>query len=354
MRSHLRSSSLAAAAVAACLIVSACGSSSSSSTAAGSSSAGGSSSAAGGGVGKIGVSTPVASTPFWDDFSKDVTNYAKSQNLDMLAVVNANSQPSKQVNDIQTMLTEGAKGIVLSPVDSGAISATLNMLESKKIPVVAVNDPPTSGKVAIVVQADNTAYGANECEAMVKAGITSGSVVNIQGDQSNVAGRQRSDGFENCMKQKAPNVKVLRVATKWDAPSATNGLQTLISAHPDIKGVAMAAGGAFLPAVMAVLKSKGMLVPKSDPKHVFLTSIDGIELEYKAMSQGYEDFVVAQPVSDYAKYGIEYLTQAMQGKTFTAGPTDHGSTIIQSGQYLLDQLPAKLITPDNLSTVYTG
>lgn len=345
MSNHrFRTTVVAAVAVTTLTFVSACSSSS------GSSGSGGSTD----GVGKIGVSTPVASTPFWDAFSSAIAKDGKTQKLDLLSVVNANNQAGKQVSDIQTMLTQGAKGIVLSPVDSGAISATLNTLASKKIPVVAVNDAPTSGKVAIVVQADNTAYGADQCEAMVKAGITSGSVVNIQGDQSNVAGRQRSAGFEDCMKQKAPTVKVLRVATKWDAQSATNGLQTLLSANPDIKGVAMAAGGAFLPAVMSVLQNKGLLVKRGDPKHVFLTSIDGIELEYKAVSDGYEDTVVAQPVDDYAKYGLEYIVKAMKGESFKAGPTDHSSTITESNGYLLDQLPAKIINKDNLSSVYTG
>lgn len=350
----------AVATVAALGTMAACSSSGSNTSAGGSSATsagGGSATSAGGGsdsVGKIGVSTPVASTPFWDEFSSAVKKDGKDQGLDVLAVVNANSQSSKQVNDIQTMVTQGAKGIVLSPVDSGAISATLNTLESRKIPVVAVNDPPTSGKVAIVVQADNTAFGADQCQAMVKAGITSGSVVNIQGDQSNVAGRQRSDGFEKCMKDKAPGVKVLRVATKWDAQSATNGLQTLLSANRDIKGVAMAAGGAFLPAVMSVLDSKGLLVKRGEPKHVFLTSIDGITLEYKAIADGFEDTVVAQPVDDYAKFGLQYIVKAMKGESFKAGQTDHGSTITESGGYLLDQLPAKIIDDSNLKSVYPG
>ena len=65
--------------------------------------------------------------------------------------------------------------------------------------------------------------------------------------------------------------------------------------------------------------------------------------------RGEIDATVSQPADLYAKYGIMYLKQAMDGKTFAAGPTDHDSTIVEVRPGVLeDQLAAPLVTKENV------
>ena len=305
-------------------------------------------------TGPVGVSIPLLDSPFWKQFSDTTTAQFAAQHLNGLAIANANNQETKQISDIQTFLTQGAKGIELSPVDGGAVSTILATLQSKNIPVIAVNDSPSTGHVAMVVQANNTDFGAQACKAMA-AKVQSGSVVDIQGDTTTTAAQQRTSGFEDCMKKSAPNVKLLHVPTKWDAPSAANGLQTLLGAHSDIKGIYMQADGVFLAPVESLLQGKGLLVPSSDPKHVVLIGIDGIPDDFKAVKQGFVDAVIAQPVDQYATLGLKYLTEAMAGQTFHTGPTDHGTTVIQlPNGNLQDVLQPLLVTTANLASVYSG
>ena len=88
-------------------------------------------------------------------------------------------------------------------------------------------------------------------------------------------------------------------------------------------------------------------MPPSDPKHVFIVSNDGIPEELKDIAAGLIDATVSQPADLYAEYGLFYLKAAIDGKTFTPGPTDHNSTIIQVRAGLLeDQLQAPLVTAD--------
>ena len=106
-------------------------------------------------------------------------------------------------------------------------------------------------------------------------------------------------------------------------------------------------GATILAPTIQVLKSKGLLVPRTDPKHVFIVSNDGIPEELKAIGAGQIDATVSQPADLYAKYALYYIKAAIGGKTFQPGPTDHGSTIVQVRPGVLeDQLPAPLVTAD--------
>ncbi|NUR86882.1 MAG: sugar ABC transporter substrate-binding protein, partial [Nonomuraea sp.] len=114
------------------------------------------------------------------------------------------------------------------------------------------------------------------------------------------------------------------------------------------KGIYMHAGGVHLAPTLQVLKQKGLLVPPTDPKHVFVVSNDGIPQEFEAIRKGDIDATVSQPADLYAKYAMFYAKAAIDGKTFKPGPTDHDSTIIQLPNGLEDQLPAPLVTKDNV------
>ncbi|RSN26936.1 ABC transporter substrate-binding protein [Amycolatopsis sp. WAC 04169] len=301
-----------------------------------------------GGGGKVGATIPLLTSPFWQAYNNYVPLKAKEQGVEALPTVNADSDPAKQITDINTLLNQGVKGLVVTPLDSAAVVAGLKAAENKGVPVVAVDVAPEGGKVAMVVRADNKAYGTKACEA-IGAKVTSGKVVQVMGDLASVNGRDRSEAFRQCMKTKFPGVQVLEVAAEWKADKASSGLDSLLTANPDIKAVYMQAGGVYLAPTQQALKRKNLYFPVGDPKHVVLVSNDGIPQELAAIRAGELDATVSQPADDYAKYGMYWIKKAMAGETFKAGPTDHGSTVVEVRPGILeDQLPAPVVTKDNV------
>ncbi|WP_353946233.1 sugar ABC transporter substrate-binding protein [Streptomyces sp. HUAS MG91] len=333
---------LRAAALAGCvaLALSACGSTKDD--------AAGSSGAGGDGTGKVGVILPLLTSPFWQSYNDYVPKMAKSEGVDALKTVNSNSDPSQQITDINNQLNQGVKGLVVAPLDSAAIAAGLDQAERKGVPVVAVDVAPEKGKVAMVVRADNVAYGEKACDYL-GGQVTSGKVVQIMGDLASVNGRDRSKAFRDCVKKKYPKLKVLEIPAKWESDTAASKLDTLLNANPDIKGIYLQAGGVYLAPTLQTLKSKGMLKKAGTAGHITIVSNDGIPQEFDAIRKGQIDATVSQPADSYAKYGMYYIKAAMKGKTFKPGPTDHHSTIVElpSGT-LEDQLPAPLVTKKNV------
>ncbi|MCL8009989.1 sugar ABC transporter substrate-binding protein [Streptomyces sp. AS02] len=308
----------------------------------------GASSAEGGGSGKVGVILPLLTSPFWQSYNDYVPKLAKSEGVDTLKTVNSNSDPSQQITDINNQLNQGVKGLVVAPLDSAAIEAGLDQAERKGVPVVAVDVAPDKGKVAMVVRANNVAYGEKACQYLGEQ-IPSGKVVQIMGDLASVNGRDRSEAFRACVKKNFPKLKVLEIPAKWESDTAASKLDTLLNANPDIKGIYLQAGGVYLAPTLQTLKSKGMLKKAGQDGHITIVSNDGIPQEYDAIRKGEIDATVSQPADLYAKYGMYYIKAAMEGKTFEPGPTDHDSTIVKLPSGILeDQLPAPLVTKDNV------
>ncbi|MFL9876271.1 sugar ABC transporter substrate-binding protein [Paraburkholderia megapolitana] len=299
-------------------------------------------------IGKVGLGLPLLTSPFWESYNKYLPKYAKEMGIDILAPVNSNNDPAQQITDMNNMVNLGAKGIVVGPIDSAAISRALDNAAAKGVKVVAVDVAPTQGTVAMVVRADNHAYGANACK-YIGEHVKSGKVVQIMGDLASVNGRDRSEAFRACLKN-YPDLSLLEIPAAWKGDVAATALDSLLTANPDVKAIYMQAGGVYLSPTLQTLRRKQMLFPAGDAKHIVIVSNDGIPQEYDAIRRGEIDATISQPADLYAKYGLYYIKAALEGKTFKAGPTDHDSTIIQLSPGMLeDQLPAPLVTKANVN-----
>ncbi|WP_328941190.1 sugar ABC transporter substrate-binding protein [Streptomyces sp. NBC_00250] len=308
----------------------------------------GSDAASSGGKPALGIDLPRADSDFWNSYAQYIERDAKGQGLNTLPVSNSQNDVTKLVANVQIFQNTGAKAVVMAPQDTGAIASTLETLASKKIPVVSVDTRPDKGDVYMVVRADNKAYGTKACEFLGKQLGGKGKVAELQGALSSINGRDRSEAFAACMKANFPGIKVIELATDWKGDVASAKLQSTLAAHPDLGGIYMQAGGVFLQPTLALLQQKGLLKPAGQPGHISIVSNDGIPAELKAIREGKIDATVSQPADLYAKYALHYAQAAAEGKTFKPGPTDHQSTIVALPNGLEDQLPAPLITKENV------
>jgi ABC-type sugar transport system substrate-binding protein len=301
-----------------------------------------------GGKPLVGVDYPRSDTDFWNSYIKYTPQFAGQLGVD-LKTTNSQNDVAKLAANVQTFISQGVKGVAMAPQDTAAIAPTLQQLAGKKIPVVTIDTRPDSGNVYMVVRADNKAYGEKACQFLGAKLKGAGKVVMLEGGLDSINGRDRTEAFQGCMTKNFPGITVFGEATNWDGATASQKLQTRLTEHPDIKGVYMESSFA-LAGTLQLLKQRNLLVPPTDPKHVFVVSNDGIPQELKDIAAGQIDATVSQPADLYAKYALSYLKDAIDGKTYQPGPTDHQSTIIQVRPGVLeDQLAAPLVTADGAS-----
>jgi len=296
----------------------------------------------------VGVDYPRSDTDFWNSYIKYVPQSAKELGVE-LKTTNSQNDIATLISNVQTFQSQGVKGVVMAPQDTAAIAPTLQQLADKKIPVVTIDTRPDTGNVYMVVRADNRAYGTKACQLLGTKLGGKGKVVMLEGGLDSINGRDRTEAFNDCMKKDYPGITVFGEATDWKGDVAATKLQTRFTSDPDIKGVYMESSFA-LAGTLQILKQRGLQVPSTDPKHVFVVSNDGIPEELKDIQGGLIDATVSQPADLFAKYGLYYVKAAIDGKKFQPGPTDHGSVIIQVRDGVLeDQLAAPLVTLDGAS-----
>ena len=298
---------------------------------------------------KGGFSTSFLDSPFFVVLTGLTTKAAQAAGLTWLQPVNAQSDPGKQISDIQTLVNSGVRGLIVVPRDSDAIAPALNYAASKNVAVVAVDVGINSGKAAITVRADNVGMARSACEAVGVALRSKGKVLELQGDLLNSSGRERTEGFETCMKQKYPNVQVIARPTRWESARAADATQTMLTAHPDIGAIYMQSGDIMLGGVLSILRQQGRKEKVGERNRIFLISINGCPYELEKIRSGELDASISQPLNLYAELGVEYLQRAVKGEPFAPGATSHRSTIVRNPTgNLEDLLSATVVTKKNV------
>ena len=118
----------------------------------------------------------------------------------------------------------------------------------------------------------------------------------FEGGLDSINGRDRTEAFNDCMKQNFPGITVFGEATEWKGDLAASKFQTRLASDPDIKGVYMESSFA-LAGTLQVLKQHNLQAGPTDPKHVFIVSNDGIPEELKDIASGQIDATVSQPAA---------------------------------------------------------
>src|ERR1700730_3308054 len=194
------------------LLAAACSSSSSSSPA----SSGGTGSATGGtgttasssssGQVTIGVSLTYNNTAFWSAYINYEQQYAQQMNVKLLGPLLSAASASLQNQQIEQLVNEGAKAIIVNPETATSLGPAISYAAAHNVQLVSVDTIVGVGHVYMVVRASNTLYGQDAC-AYISSKVTSGYVLDLEGDLASSNGGDRSTAFESCMAQNAPAIK---------------------------------------------------------------------------------------------------------------------------------------------------
>jgi ABC-type sugar transport system substrate-binding protein len=249
---------------------------------------------------------------------------AAASGLTMLAPTNADGDSGKQITDIRSLIGAGAKALIVVANDSKAIIPALDFAVEQKVPVVSIDIGPDGGSLYAIDRADNIGMGWIACEAMAKAIGDAGKVLSLQGAQTSINGRERTQGFRDCITQKHPKIELIERPTDWDAQKQAAALQTVLAANADLKGVFQQSDYALSP-TLNVLKQAGRDAKVGAEGHIYNISIDASPQALELIRSG-----------------------DLAGKELALGKTDHGSEVVVFNGNKMDLLPAVLVTKDNV------
>jgi ABC-type sugar transport system substrate-binding protein len=329
-----------AALAAAGLLVAACSTSSSSSSVAASGS-GSSSSTSSSAETTIGVDLTYNNTAFWAAYINYEQQYASQMHIKLLGPLLASASASLQNQQIENLVNEGAKSIIVNPETATSLGPAISYATAHHVQLVSVDTIVGVGKVYMVVRASNTLYGQDAC-AYISSHVKSGDVLDLEGDLTSSNGIDRTNAFDSCMAANDPSVKILKDPTVWDDSTGVTDAQNAINAYGSSLKAIYSQWSSPDTGIIPLLKSKKLT-------NTLLVSDDGVPFEMCDIGNGTVSASQSQPANLYAKYALTYALDATKGVTLKAGQPGGGAPELQNEPFdgdvnLVDPIVAPFVT----------
>lgn len=167
----------------------------------------------------IGFSQAASNSAHRNTMTKLNQSYATENFKDAkLIVTNAEGKSAKQITDIESLMVQGMKVLMISAQDSTAVAPTIKQVMAAGIPVITLErsiDTP----VTLHIGPHNKPIGKLAGEFLVKKLGGKGNVVEIKGDPAAAPALERHDGFAEAIAGK--NIKVIaETHADWDQEKA--------------------------------------------------------------------------------------------------------------------------------------
>jgi len=212
-----------------------------------------------------------------------MTKWAKDHPDVELTIVDANNDTNKQVGQVENFLAQGMDAIVILPVDTAATGPMTKAVVKAGKPLVYVNRKPLNLPKGVVYCGSNSIEaGIMNMEELGKCMGGKGNLAILMGELSNEAAIGRTDGIKKTVKEKFPDIKIVREQTgNWKRAQGKTIMENWLASGQEINGVAsnndeMALGA--LQAIKAAGKLGKICVGGTDGSRDALASMDKGEL----------------------------------------------------------------------------
>jgi D-xylose transport system substrate-binding protein len=325
--------------VAGVVVLAACGSSSSSSSTA---------SSAHGNAMKLAFIMPCSTcaSRFEQQDKPDFINAVHS--IDPSAQViadNAQGSDATQISQVEDALANGAKVIVISPLDTATGTAVVSKASQDHVPVIAYDGLLTGAKIAFYVSFENTLVGQLQGQYLTQHLPKGSTVAMINGDQTSTPGVQFKQGALSALKPAFASGQ-LKLGYSADtrqfdpATAETEMQQALTKLQNNVQGV-LSPNDGIAGGVIAALKGQHL-----DGK-VLVTGQD-------ATPQGLQDILLGtQSMTVFKPIVQEATATAKEAVALAKGQNPTGATSVNNGA---GPVPSVLLAPivvtkSNIATV---
>jgi ribose transport system substrate-binding protein len=175
-------------------------------------------------------------------------------------MTNANNDVTKQIGDIQDLITKGVDAIIVTAMNPDSINPVLEEAMDKGIVVVNFDQIVSTDKITSKITYDEVEYG-KICGEFIKEALDGkGKIVSLRFTAGTSTDNNRQQGFEEGIA--GSDIEIVAEAyTDCDYAKSKTAIESIMAANPEIDGV-WAMGGASAQAVVDAFNEKGReLVP---------------------------------------------------------------------------------------------
>jgi ribose transport system substrate-binding protein len=214
----------------------------------------------------------------------------------------------QQVQMLENVIRRKVDGIAVSALDDQGLVAVIDEAKKAGIKVITFDAPAPSSSALCYIGTKNEEAGRVGGEAIAKLMGGEGEIAVLQGGLAAPNLNDRYKGFEQVLKEKAPNIRIVaREDTQGKSNVTADKTEALLTKYPNLKAIfSVSAEGA--PGAVAVLKEKG----KADK--VVLAGFDDLPDTLKGIREGSVRFCIVQRTFKMGWLSVEKLLDACDGK----------------------------------------
>ncbi|MDY3983104.1 MAG: ribose ABC transporter substrate-binding protein RbsB [Veillonellaceae bacterium] len=250
----------------------------------------------------IGFSVSTLNNPFFVAMKDGVEKQAAALGI-KVKIVDAQNDPAKQANDMEDLIESGVSVLIVNPVDSAAISPSVEDANEAGIPVITLDRSAEKGKVTTHIASDNFKGGQMAANLIAEKVGPKAITVELEGTPGASATRERGAGFDSIAKQKLD--LVASQSADFDRTKGLNVATNLIQAHPNLQAIFAQNDEMALGAVEAA---------KSAGKKLFIVGFDGTTDGVKAVEDGDMAATIAQQPELMGKIAIDTAMKIIKGQ----------------------------------------
>ncbi|OWJ66411.1 D-ribose ABC transporter substrate-binding protein [Inquilinus limosus] len=279
----------------------------------------------------VAIITPSHDNPFFKAEAEGAQKRAQALGYDTIVLVH-DDDANKQMERIDTAIARGAKAIILDNAGADATVAAVQKAKDAGIPSFLIDREINVTGVAVAQIVSNNYQGAQlGAQEFVRLMGEKGNYAELVGREADTNAGIRSQGYHDVIDDYPDLKMVARQSANWSQTEAFSKMESILQAHPDIKGV-ISGNDTMAMGAWAALTAAG----RTD---VILVGFDGSNDVRDSIRQGGIKATVLQPAYRQAELAVEQADQFL--KTGKTG---------QSEKQLMDCL---LITPDNAGKLET-
>src|SRR5438874_3760868 len=255
----------------------------------------------------------VKDDPFYITMTCGAQAEAKKQGVKFSSNGSAQWDVSQQRPIIDSVAATKPAALLISPVDSDALTPDLKQMQTGGTKVVLVDTTVSDTSIGVSrISSDNEAGGKTAADALAKQMGDKGSAIVISVKPGVSTTDARIKGFQDQIKAAHPNITLLPVQYDNDDPAkAAQIVQSTVAAHPDL-------GGVFADNVKTGEGVAAGVNQAGKKGKIKISAFDAGPQQVQDLQNGTLQVLIAQDPGDIGAQGVQQAVAAIQGKSTQA------------------------------------
>ncbi|MGN9810195.1 D-ribose ABC transporter substrate-binding protein [Micromonospora sp. BQ11] len=243
------------------------------------------------------IITPSPDNVFFKAEQDAAATHAEKLGYETL-VLSHDDDPTKQSQEIDTAISRRAAAIILDNAGADSSVTAIQRAKDAGIPTFLIDREINKTGVAVAQIVSNNAQGAGlGAQEFARLMGGKGEYAELTGKATDTNAGVRSQGYHGVLDQYADMKMVAQQSANWDQAEALTKTQTILQAHPNIKGIIAGNDTMALGAYAAV--------QASNRKDIIVTGFDGSPDVVSSILKDGIKATVLQPASQIAQMAVE-------------------------------------------------